>query len=101
MRSKLIECCSQFDITLQREQRGFVYGIVKRSGMENEYIIKQVCILFHLSAKINIMVLDSKKDGEIYLRHVISLILILMNEYLKYKNPLFRKYEPYVMTIIH
>ena len=51
--------------------------------MENEYIIKQVCILFHLSAKNNIMVLDSKKDGEIYLRHVISLILILMNEYLK------------------
>ena len=69
--------------------------------MENEFIIKQVCILFHLSEKINIMVLESKTNDEIYLRHVISLILILMNEYVRYKNPLFKQYEPYAMNAIH
>ena len=52
------------------------------------------------------MVLESKTNDEIYLRHVISLILILMNEYVKYKmilvrNPLFKQYEPYAMNAIH
>ena len=44
------------------------------------------------------MVLESKTNDEIYLRHVISLILILMNEYVRYKNPLFKQYEPYAMN---
>ena len=47
------------------------------------------------------MVLESKTNDEIYLRHVISLILIMMNEYVRYKNPLFKQYEPYAMNAIH
>ena len=70
--------------------------------MENEFIIKQVCILFHLSEKnqyYGFRIENKRWD----ILKACNFINLNIDEWIcKIQNdPLFKQYEPYAMNAIH